>query len=529
VLEFIVEWLASGYGILVLAITSSVSAILTIVNHVRSRREKVLSCRVRINSPLGFDPPDAGRVVKLSDDDGAPIKKPGLTVVRVKNVGRTPIAPTDYQADAPLKLTFPGRTVASVDVTESTPSDLQKDVIKDKGLFGIQREQPGAKSNVITLPPVNLNSGDQYKLVIVVAGTETGQRYDVEVGGRLINNGKITTEADVRRFRLATVAGGAVALLLVGALTVTLLFTYGRPVSPRPNALVCTSGTLTVEGSSAFGLIATKLAGSYHAYCQNSTINVFTPGSIEGLNHLRDAAEPDRGKRLALSDGIADSQDFPELVPRPLAVVPYSVVANPKVPVQTLTLNQLRLIFTGQASNWSDITGNPADTAEIRVVGRTSQSGSRRTLEKYVLGTPAAHGAQADSTSDSCRERRQGRANARTVVCEQTSTSDLLAKVRDIDYAIGYADTPDAVQQPGVKQLKLDLRSATPHDIRSGYPFWTVEYVYSYGPLPPSHSLAASFADYFISRQGRDITAGFQYYPCVRDDGTPEDLCTTNR
>jgi hypothetical protein len=32
VLEFIVDWLASGYGILVLAITSSVSTILTVVN-----------------------------------------------------------------------------------------------------------------------------------------------------------------------------------------------------------------------------------------------------------------------------------------------------------------------------------------------------------------------------------------------------------------------------------------------------------------------------------------------------------------
>jgi ABC-type phosphate transport system, periplasmic component len=520
--EFLVEWLASKYGILVLAVTSAGSILVAVVNQIRLRQQKVLSCRVRINSALGFDPPDAGSVLVLRKEDGTLIKDAWMAVVRVKNVGRSAIADTDYVEAALPTLRFPGRKIMSVDVTESTPHALQN-------VFKKQKTKLAVDDNLITLPPVNLNCGDQYKLVVVLSDLTSGQDHPIEVDGQMKDNGKITTDADVRRFRRTTIAGGAVAILLVGALAVALLFTYGRPAVPRPGTLVCVPGVLTVEGSSAFGLITTKLAGSYQAYCSDSTINVSTQGSLEGLSHLRDASEPERARRLALSDGIAGAQDFPALVPRPLAVVPYSVVANLNVPVDTLSLDQLRMIFTGQVSRWSEITGNPADIAEIRVVGRTSQSGSRRTLEKYVLGTPAAHGSQADSTSDSCRDRRQGRANARTIVCEQGSTDDVLKKVEQIDYAIGYADAPDAIQKPGVKQLKIDGRGATLKDIHAGYPFWTVEYVYSYGPLPASGSLATSFVDYLSSPEGRNTTASFQYHPCVRNDGTPEELCGTSR
>ncbi|MGI5238668.1 hypothetical protein [Dactylosporangium sp. CA-139066] len=34
-------------------------------------------------------------------------------------------------------------------------------------------------------------------------------------------------------------------------------------------------------------------------------------------------------------------------------------------------------------------------------------------------------------------------------------------------------------QQLGLKQLKLDGRDATLYGIRTGYPFWTIEYLYS--------------------------------------------------
>jgi phosphate transport system substrate-binding protein len=162
------------------------------------------------------------------------------------------------------------------------------------------------------------------------------------------------------------------------------------------------------------------------------------------------------------------------------------------------------------------------------VVGRTGKSGSRRILEKFILGTEKSPVRQANSTSDSCGRRRQGAETAKTIVCEQSSTVDLLGKVQSIENAIGYADTPDATQKLGVKRIQIDRHDPTLTDIRAGYPFWTVEYLYSYGPLPAS-SLATAFADYLVSPEGRNTTGSFGYYTCSSADGVFEDLCRKGR
>lgn len=222
---------------------------------------------------------------------------------------------------------------------------------------------------------------------------------------------------------------------------------------------------------------------------------------------------------------MADEHDFPGLVPSALAVVPYTFVVNDKVPVHNLTLDQVRAIFTGKVSRWSEITGNPRDSEEIKVIGRTDSSGTRRTLETYVLGTRNTPVSQATATSDSCQDRRQRDLSAPVVVCEEGSTGDLVGKVAEVDYSIGYADVPNVAQTSGVTQVSLDGRGSTLGDIIAGYPFWTVEYLYSHGPLTPN-TLAAAFADYLGGPESSSAMASFQYYAC-RNDTTG--LCASHR
>src|SRR5262249_55052919 len=142
------------------------------------------------------------------------------------------------------------------------------------------------------------------------------------------------------------------------------------------DGVVCVPGVLTVEGSSAFGRAAMDLASSYGAYCPDASIKVRTPGSREGLQRLVDAAH-DRARHLGLADGRFDEPAFSQLVPHPLAIVPFTFVVSDNVPISTLSLTDARRIFTGAARIWSDITGNPRDTGEIRVVGRSTTSGTR--------------------------------------------------------------------------------------------------------------------------------------------------------
>jgi phosphate transport system substrate-binding protein len=77
-LTIIAEWAAGSGGLSGLGIAIASVVALTPTNYVRTRQQKVISYRVRINSRLGFDPPDAGRVVKLNGPDGKPIADPEM-------------------------------------------------------------------------------------------------------------------------------------------------------------------------------------------------------------------------------------------------------------------------------------------------------------------------------------------------------------------------------------------------------------------------------------------------------------------
>jgi phosphate transport system substrate-binding protein len=80
-------------------------------------------------------------------------------------------------------------------------------------------------------------------------------------------------------------------------------------------------------------------------------------------------------------------------------------------------------------------------------------------------------------------------------------------------------------QASGVKQVTLDGRGSTLEAINAGYPFWTVEYLYSHG-LPQPGSLATAFADYLGGPESSSAMASFEYYAC-RGDATG--LCNSLR
>lgn len=333
------------------------------------------------------------------------------------------------------------------------------------------------------------------------------------------------TQIKKRKRAFAGLLMFAGSMLLIGMLAVVSLLNYVRPSTTTPPGLVCVPGQLTVEGSSAFGGAAMTAASEYAVYCDESAVTVRPSGSLEGLNRLLDAPAADRPGRLVLSDGKVPEVDFPGLVSHPVAVVPFTFVANDKAPVDNLTLDQARKIFTGEVSRWSEITGNPIDTAEIRVVGRAETSDTRHTLERHVLDIANTPIEQNGSTSESCDKRRQEDQQARAIVCERSSTQDVLNRVSAVDYAIGYADVPGVQETAGVKQISLDGRDATFDGIRAGYPFWTVEYIYSYGELVAG-SLATAFVNYLTSPEGTKELKRLGYFDC---DSSIAELCGNGR
>jgi phosphate transport system substrate-binding protein len=512
--EPITEALRQEGGLFTVAVIAVLALGTTIWLRIRERYEKVLSFRIRLDTRFGGQL-DAGEALELTGPGAAAIQDPGMVVVRVKNLSGAVIEPEDYIE--PLRLRFPDRRVRTVEVTESEPPELQ-DIVANHPDFRI-------KAHSITLPSVRIMPDDSYYVVAVLSGTKVGTRYVVPVEGRL-RRGWITTESTIPWIGRRTIAAGAVTALASGVLVVALLLNNVRPFTSLPEGLVCVPGSLTVEGSSAFGPAA-KLAGTeYHAYCPESTIDVRTSGTGDGLKRLHDAPADERPHRLALSDG-KESLGFTELVGHPVAAVPFTFVVNDSVPVVGLSLDQARNIFTGGVSRWSEITRNSAHTADVRVVVRADDSGTRLTLQQHVLGTTNAQAA----TSDDCEKRRPGAEGA--IVCERGTTSDVLNRIAAVDDAIGYADVGDVARTSGVKPVNLEGRRADLDGIRNGYPFWTVEYVYSYGELADG-SLAKAFTDHLAryllrvqtKAQNSQTPEQPDYFACGAD--RVRELCARN-
>ncbi len=78
-----------------------------------------------------------------------------------------------------------------------------------------------------------------------------------------------------------------------------------------------------------------------------------------------------------------------ELDVRAVALDAFVVIVNVKNPVENITLDQLRGIYTGKIKNWQELGGVPGD---IRAYRRERNSGSQELMEALVMkGTPMAN------------------------------------------------------------------------------------------------------------------------------------------
>ncbi len=408
--------MAGQGGIVTLFVALAGTIVWRLVDNRLSRNRDELLHRTRVNSPLTLGPPRAGEIVKIHSRRGPEIVEPSLVVLRVKKAG--PKALSHDSFDGSLTFIFDGRTVEAAEATEASPHALAGLVSERLRYRNHPNPELRADSNgeeipadQLRIPSFVINQDERFNLLVLLSGTGSAIRSDGHILGARIRDDTGRQLKATRR----TVAGG-LALLLAGALGVALVFTYGRPFSPAPAD--CRSGNLTVAGSSAFGSIANQVAESYAATCTNAHITVLEPGSLQGAQDLVAAGANARDTRLALTDGTVPYQG---LVGQPVAVILYSLVANPSVTVPNLTLEQVRGVFAGRYTNWAALGG---PDLPIRIVGRDHASGSRSTLEKYVLGG----NGQGALSSLQCLDKDRD-ASALTIVCEQ-KLDDRAAAVR---------------------------------------------------------------------------------------------------
>jgi phosphate transport system substrate-binding protein len=562
--------------------TLAVSAVNLLLNRQR------LSWRVYSDEPLDPIPAQAQRIrrfvtfeIYLRDlsqpqngaGTGRPVVKPGIVLIRVRNSGLATLKGKKHLT-VPLTFRFPGRQVvgALVDNVERGYAEvLERPVRYDRPALswwqrlrnqaslrgesravgavgtiraggGVATAAPYAASSTANQPvdyvqldkdTFRLRRQGRFTLMVILSGTQprdqnasgdaSRPRMPVEQMSDLLD-GEIDEESPRGGPKTRSlVVAGLTGLLLIGLILGLLL---SPPPPPAVTAAACTGGSLMLIGSTAFSPVAQTIASGYERGCPKAHITVpaTNSGSDIGLRDLVAAGTQGKAAGLiAMADGPAPPADH-GLTGGPVAIIIYTMIVNNAVPFNNLATSDIRDIFHGTKTNWDQVRGTNGlrgPNLPIKIISREPGSGSRNTFDRYVLGLPPK-AAAASCTSDASPRIANG------IDCVK-STAGMLQAVSAVQGSIGYAQIGDVAtyRGGGIQAVAIDGLGGRYGDIgrTSGtYAFWTVEYLYTYGPAA---GLAEAFLRYLGTPTAVSDLEAAQYTLCPANrSGRAGVLCT---
>ena len=129
------------------------------------------------------------------------------------------------------------------------------------------------------------------------------------------------------------------------------------PAAAEDKAL---SGTIVCSGATSFQPLVEAAANDFMAKNADVNISVTGGGSGQGLSDIKDGKA-----QIGRSDIFAESKlsedEVAKLQDNPVAVVGMGPIVNSNVAVDDLSTEQLKGIFTGAITNWSEVGGADAD------------------------------------------------------------------------------------------------------------------------------------------------------------------------
>ncbi len=195
-------------------------------------------------------------------------------------------------------------------------------------------------------------------------------------------------------------------------------------------------GSVSTDGSTSME----KLMGIYqevYTELSGTTINYNPTGSGSGITAVTEG-RCDIG--LASRD-LKDEEVEAGLTGHVVAIDGIAIIVNPENKVADLSVDQIKQLYTGEITDWSEVGG---DAGEVVVIGREAGSGTRDGFEEVV------------GAADACQYNQ-----------ELTSTGAVIAAVASNPNAIGYAslsavdDTVKAVTVDGVECSEETIQSGT--------------------------------------------------------------------
>ncbi|MEU0544117.1 substrate-binding domain-containing protein [Nocardia sp. NPDC005978] len=465
-----------------------------------------LGYRVQMDTPVTGEIESVfpGVLPQLRPDGGAAapdLHDLSVVLMRIENNGATTIDIADYAGPegerVGVHISFPHRRVIGMAVTELSDPGMGDCLRPGTGIGA--REDAARRVGIIDLPKVPMNRGDHYKILAILQRSAGAGDYPPPTvqsrirGGRAVESRSSTGISP----RLLALIGFLVVVIAVQ-------FAVDLGTADAPPAADCARGSLTVVGSSAFEPALRDAVAAYRKRCSGADFTLEFDGSERGLTRL-DKEGRDNSALLAITDG-PKGEGYPKLLPRALALSQFAMVTHPGVNVKDLSVQQVRDLYAGRIDNWRVLGG--ADLP-VRVVQRALGSGTREAFRSRVLGgeqppAPPATGCRAVLATNP----------PGPAFCEVPVTRDMLETVAELPGAIGYSEYADAAQASGVRTVTLGGRAPTREDVLAGrYPFWAVEYAYSYGEVP-ADSPAAAFLRFLTDGVGKDVLRAHGNTPC---------------
>ena len=235
------------------------------------------------------------------------------------------------------------------------------------------------------------------------------------------------------------------------------------------------SGTVSTDGSTSMEKVINSLGESFMAANKDVKFTYNPTGSGSGIQAVTEG----RCDIGLSSRALKDDEKASGLVETVLAYDGIAIVVSPENPVSDLDVDTIAKIYTGEITNWKDVSG---DDAEIVLIGREAGSGTRDGFESIT------------GTKDACAYRQ-----------ELTSTGDVINTVSQNPDAIGYAslsavgDSVKALTVGGVEATEVTVKDGS-YVVQRPFVLVTKEGT----ELSPA---AQAFFDYVLSADAASIIA----------------------
>jgi phosphate transport system substrate-binding protein len=256
--------------------------------------------------------------------------------------------------------------------------------------------------------------------------------------------------------------------------------------------LTASAQALTVKGSDTMVILAQRWAEDYMKANKGAAVQVSGGGSGTGIaalvNGTTDIANASRPMKDAEKKQVQDRFGAAP-VETPVAKDGVAFYVHESNPVTTLTIEQLRDIYSGDLTNWKQVGGKDAP---IALYSRENSSGTYAFVKEEVLG------------------KLDYAAAAQTL----PGTAAVVNAVAKEKNGIGYGG---AAYAKGVKELRIARAAGeqgqlpTKENVQSGsYPLSRNLFMYTRGqPTGP----AKAFIEYVLSKPGQTVVEQVGYYP----------------